>query len=74
MTSNTKPKPKRTALLVGIIFVSLIIIIIFGLIFWWVSAEMAKQTRALDAGCTIEAFNQWGMAPSYMCPVGYELK
>lgn len=69
-----KPKPKRTALIGGIIFVSLILILIFGLIFWWVSSVFDKQGRALEAGCTIESFNSWGMATSYMCPEGYEVK
>jgi hypothetical protein len=48
-----------------------ILIIGFLLVVWWFMGQFDIQNRALDA---IEAFNQYGLATSYMCPEGYEVK
>ena len=75
MTPEQKPKTAMSAKkAAGILIV--LIVIVAGIAYgtWWFFEQFAIQNRALDAGCTIEAFNQYGLATSYMCPEGYELK
>lgn len=69
-----KPKLSRQSKIIAAIIMALIFIIPIGLYVWWVMGESAMKSRALEAGCTIEAFNQWGMVTRFRCPPGVTLE
>lgn len=73
-SSDDNPKPKaklsRQSKIIAAVIMALIFIIPIGLYVWWVMEDSAWTSRALEAGCTIEAFNQWGMVTRFQCPPG----
>jgi cytochrome c-type biogenesis protein CcmH/NrfG len=74
--SNPKRKSKlsRQSRIIVAVIVALIFIVPIGLYIWWVMGESAFIRRALEAGCTIEVYNQWGMVSRFQCPPGVTLK
>jgi flagellar basal body-associated protein FliL len=69
-----KPKLNRQSKIIVVVIVALIFIIPISLYVWWVMGESAFIRRALESGCTIEAYNQWGMVTRFQCPPGVTLK
>jgi len=67
---DLETKLSRQSKIIAVIIMALIFIIPISLYVWWVMEDSAWTSRALEAGCTIEAFNQWGMATRFLCPPG----